>query len=94
MTAESNKYKEENDAFAAFCQECLVREIGAELRANQVLASYKDWSRYNTTKKIMPRAAILQKMTETYGVPIEAGGKVFVGVRLAGEEDVSGNLIS
>jgi P4 family phage/plasmid primase-like protien len=93
VTAASNKYKEENDAFAAFCQECLIREVGAEIRATEVLTRYKEWSRYNTSKKVMSRPAILQKMTEIYGVPIEVGGKVYAGVRLAIEgEDISGNV--
>jgi len=94
VTAASNKYKEENDAFAAFCQDCLIREVGAEIRATEVLARYKEWSRYNTSKKVMSRPAILQKMTEIYGVPIEVGGKVYAGVRLVIDgEDISGNIV-
>jgi hypothetical protein len=59
-----------------------------------VLASYKEWSRYNATKKGMSRSAILLKMAEIYGAPIEAGGKLFAGVRLAMDcDDVSGNVL-
>jgi putative DNA primase/helicase len=93
VTAASNKYKEENDAFAAFCQECLVREVGAELRANDALIQYKEWCRFNPGKKQLQKKDLLQKLGEVYGAPIE-GGKVFTGIRIAMEgEDVSGNVI-
>jgi phage/plasmid-associated DNA primase len=93
VTAASNKYKEENDAFAAFCQECLVKEVGTEVKANDVLVRYKEWMRFNPGKKVMQKPAIIQKMAELYGQPIDAGGKVFAGVRLSIEgEDISGNF--
>ena len=93
VTAASNKYKEENDAFAAFSQDCLIREVGGEVRANDVLIRYKEWARFNPGKKTMQKPAILLKMAEIYGSPIE-GGKVFAGVRIAEEgEDISGNIV-
>ena len=93
VTEASNKYKEENDAFAAFAQDSLVREVGAELRASDMLVRYKEWMRYNPGKKTMQKPALLLKMAEIYGVPIE-GGKVFAGVRLALDgEDLSGNTL-
>lgn len=92
VVAASKKYKEENDAFAAFCQECLVREVGAELRENEVLIRHKEWMKYNPGKKVMTKSVIIQKLSDMYGAPL--AGKVFVGVRLAeGEEDISGNII-
>jgi P4 family phage/plasmid primase-like protien len=92
VASASKKYKEENDAFAAFCQDCLVKEAGAELRANDLLVRYKEWNKYNPGKKVMPKPALLQKMSDTYG-SIE-GGKVFMGVRIVEEgEDISGNYI-
>jgi putative DNA primase/helicase len=92
VASASKKYKEENDAFAAFCQDCLVKEAGAELRANDLLVRYKEWNKYNPGKKVMPKPALLQKMSDTYG-SIE-GGKVFVGVRIVEEgEDISGNYV-
>jgi P4 family phage/plasmid primase-like protien len=94
VTAASNKYKEENDAFAAFCQECLVKEVGAEVRVNDILIRYKEWMRFNPGKKVMQKPAVIQKMAEIYGQPIDVGGKVFAGVRLAIEgEDISGNMM-
>jgi len=94
VTAASNKYKEENDAFASFCQDCLMREVGAETKANDILIRYKEWSRYNPGKKPMQKPAVLLKMAELYGQPIEAGGRMFVGVRIVEEgEDISGNLV-
>ena len=88
----SDKYKEDNDSFAAFCQDCLIREAGAEVRPHAILTRYKDWTRYNPGKKQMQKPAILLKMAEIYGQPIE-GGKLYVGVRIAEEgEDISGNL--
>jgi len=94
VTAASNKYKEENDAFAAFCQECLVKEVGAEVKANDVLVRYKEWMRFNPGKKVMQKPAIIQKMAELYGQPIDTTGRIFAGVRLAVEgEDISGNMM-
>ena len=95
VTAASNKYKEENDAFAAFCQECLIREVGAETRANDVLMRYKDWVKFNPGKKQLQRKDLLLKIGEIYGAPVDGAGKIFVGVRIAEEgEDVSGNVIA
>ena len=92
VTSASDKYKEENDSFAAFAQECLIREVGAEVRANDLLIRYKDWCKYNPGKKVLQRPAVVQKMTEIYGKPIDPAGRVFGGVRLAEEgEDISGN---
>jgi len=94
VTSASNKYKEENDSFAAFAQECLVKEVGAEVKANDVLARYKDWCKYNPGKKIMGKPLVITKMAEVYGKPIDPAGRIFAGVRMAEEgEDVSGNLI-
>ena len=93
VASASKKYKEENDAFAAFNQECLIKEAGAELRTNDVLLRYKEWRKYNPGKKEMAKPALLQKLTDTFGAPIE-GGKVYVGVRIVEEgEDISGNII-
>ena len=93
VVAASNKYKEENDSVAAFCQDCLIKEVGAEVRANDILIRYKEWTRFNPGKKQMQKPALLIKLAELYGQPIE-GGKMFVGVRIAEEgEDISGNLV-
>ncbi len=90
----SMKYKEENDSFAAFCQETLVKEAGAEVRANDLMTRYKEWGRYNPGKKVLQRPAVLAKMAELYGKPIDAAGRVFGGVRLSEEgEDLSGNAV-
>ena len=92
VASASKKYKEENDAFAAFCQDCLIKEVGAEIRANELLVRYKEWNKYNPGKKVMTKPALLQKMSDTYG-SIE-GGKVFLGVRLVEDgEDISGNYM-
>jgi len=93
VTSASNKYKEENDSFASFCQDCLVKEVGAEARANDILIRYKEWIRFNPGKKAMLKGPILQKLNELYGQPLDMGGKVYAGVRIAEEgEDVSGNI--
>jgi P4 family phage/plasmid primase-like protien len=95
VTAASDRYKEENDSFVSFAQECLVREIGAETKIADVLARYKDWHRFNPGKKQMQKPAIVQKMTELYGKPIDSLGRTFAGVRMAIEgEDVSGNYVN
>ncbi len=94
VMAASDKYKEENDAFAAFAQECLVKEDGAETRANDVLVRWKDWKKYNPGFKDLQKKDLLAKMTEMYGKPIDPAGKVYMGVRIAEEgEDISGNYI-
>jgi len=96
VTAASTKYKEENDAFASFAQDCLVREIGAEIKTRDILQRFKEWTKYNPGRKVLQTSAILQKMTELYGKPVDAAGKVYAGVRLAleDEEDISGNTVS
>jgi P4 family phage/plasmid primase-like protien len=94
VTAASMKYKEENDSFAAFCQECLIKEAGAEVKANDVLGRYKEWCRFNPGKKVLQRSAIISKMSELYGKPVDAAGRIFAGIRLAEEgEDLSGNAV-
>lgn len=91
----SNKYKEENDAFAAFCQDCVVRETGTETKANDILSRYKEWTRFNAGKKIMQKKDILLRLTEVYGKPVDAAGKTYAGFRLAyDDEDISGNVIA
>jgi putative DNA primase/helicase len=94
VTAESKKYKEENDSFAAFCQECLIKEVGAEVRANDILVRYKEWCRFNPGQKALQKPAIIAKIIELYGKPIDAAGRIFSGVRIAEEgEDISGNIV-
>ncbi len=88
----SRKYKEDNDAFAAFQQDCLVREDGAEVRINDILSRYKDWLRFNPGKKVLQKKDILHKMEEIYGKSIDDAGKIFAGVRIAEEEE--GSMIS
>jgi len=91
----SNKYKEENDAFAAFCQDCIVRETGVETKARDVLGRYKEWTKFNAGKKVMQNKDILLRLTEVYGKPVDAAGKIFAGFRMAfDDEDISGNVIS
>ena len=85
VSAASNKYKEENDVFAAFCQECMVREVGAEVQANDIMVRYKEWMRYNPGKKVMTKVAVLAKMSDVYGAPVDPAGKIYAGVRIADE---------
>ena len=85
VAAASNKYKEENDVFAAFSQECLVREVGAEMSGVDVMVRYKEWMRYNPGKKCMTKVAMLAKMSDVYGAPVDPAGKIYAGVRIADE---------
>ena len=95
VVAASNKYKEENDAFAAFCQECIVKETGSEVKVKDILARHKEWSKFNPGKKVMRKEDILTRLTEIYGKPVDAAGKTYAGFRVAYEdEDVSGNVIA
>jgi len=93
VSSASDRYKEENDSFAAFCQECLVRELGAELSTNAALGRYKEWSKFAPAAKQITRKDMITRLTELYGKPVDAAGKMFAGVRLAMEdEDVSGGV--
>lgn len=93
VTAASKKYKEDNDAFSAFCKECIVKEAGEELRVNEVVSRYKEWTKYNVGKKMLTKPVIIQKLGEMFGAAIQ-GGSIFPGARLAfGEEDISGNFV-
>jgi P4 family phage/plasmid primase-like protien len=94
VTAASNQYKEENDAFIAFTKGCLMREVGAELSGTDAFVAYKEWSRVASAKKVLGKKEFTAKMIETYGKPIDSAGKMFTGVRIMMEgEDVSGNLV-
>ena len=93
VLAASNKYKEDNDVFAAFSNECIVKEIGCELKVSQLLKRYTDWSKFNPGKKILNKDEIKVRLTEQFGTPIE--GRIYMGIRLTLEdEDASGNLVS
>ena len=95
VLAASNKYKEDNDAFAAFAQERLIREIGAEVKAMEIMTVYAQWSKYNPGKKILKKQDLLQRMSDVYGKPVDSAGRMYAGVRIVDEgEDISGNIIS
>jgi len=94
VLAASNKYKEDNDAFAAFAQECLIREIGAEVKASEVMTEYTRWTKYNAGKKILKKGDVLQRMSEVYGKPVDSAGRMYAGVRIVNDgEDISGNVL-
>jgi P4 family phage/plasmid primase-like protien len=94
VTSASDRYKEENDLFAAFAQDCMVREVGAEARLMDVMGRYKIWTTYNPGKKTLQKKDIIQRMTALYGNPIDGQGKVYGGVRILEEgEDLSGNTL-
>ena len=95
VTAASMQYKEENDSFAAFCQDCIVRETGTETKVRDIMSRYKEWTKFNVGKKVMQTKDILTRLTEVYGKPVDAAGKVYAGFRLSyDDEDVSGNGIT
>jgi P4 family phage/plasmid primase-like protien len=95
VLAASNKYKEDNDAFAAFAQERLIREVGAEVKAMEIMTAYSQWCKYNPGKKVLKKQDLLQRMSDVYGKPVDAAGRMYAGVRLVDDgEDISGNIIS
>jgi putative DNA primase/helicase len=95
VTAASMQYKEENDSFAAFCQDCIVRETGTETKVRDIMGRYKEWTKFNVGKKVMQTKDILTRLTEVYGKPVDAAGKVYAGFRLSyDDEDISGNGIT
>jgi phage/plasmid-associated DNA primase len=86
-------YRETNDSFSAFCSDTLIKEMGAELRVGDLMIAYKNWCKFNPTKKAMQRKEIMERMKAVYGSPVD--GKVYAGVRIAEEgEDMSGNFVS
>jgi P4 family phage/plasmid primase-like protien len=87
VASASNKYKEENDTFAAFATDCLVREVGAELRVNDVVGRYNEWKRFNPTKKVLNKKEIMQRLSALYGEPVDGAGKVYSGVRILMEDE-------
>jgi P4 family phage/plasmid primase-like protien len=90
VSAASDRYKEDNDSFAAFAMDCLVREVGAEVRLNEVLTRYGEWKRYNQTKKVLNKKEITQRMSALYGAPVDGAGKVYGGVRILMEDEEVG----
>lgn len=95
VLAASNKYKEDNDAFAAFAQERLIREVGAEVKAMEIMTAYTQWAKYNPAKKILKKSDLLQRMSDIYGKPVDQAGRMYAGVRIVEEgEDTSGNVLS
>jgi P4 family phage/plasmid primase-like protien len=99
VTAASNKYKEENDTFVAFCKDCLLRQVGQEANIDDIFSRYNDWfgttiGTYAPGKKKFQKKDLQVKMQETYGKPVDRAGKVFAGIQIAYEgDDVSGNYI-
>lgn len=81
VTAESDNYKAENDAFTGFVTEHLVRDVGGEVAKRAVWKRYADWLKYNPAKKKLTSAAVYQKMQELFGAPID--DKKYAGVKLA-----------
>jgi len=89
VTAATLNYREQNDPFLYFCQDCLVKETGTSVRYNYILMRYKEWSKYNPGKKILGKREILDKLKEHYGGALDEEGELLAGVRLAEEgEDV------
>lgn len=72
-------------AMSAFCAECIVKELGAELKIHDLFTAHKNWSKFNTGKKVVTKSQIIQYMTDTYGKPVDTAGKVWGGVRLNDE---------
>jgi len=54
------------ETFDLFCAECIVEELGAEMRATDMMIRYKEWLRYNPGKKVMTKAVMLKMADEKY----------------------------
>ena len=97
VTQESNNYKSNNDSFANYMQERLVKDSGGTLKEKELLKDYKNWLAGEPDKKALAAVDIRRKMIEKYGKPIldkKDGKEAYRGVRIAIEgEDVSGNFI-
>ena len=97
VTQESNNYKSNNDSFANYMQERLVKDSGGTLKEKDLLKDYKNWLAGEPDKKALTPTDVRRKMIEKYGKPIldkKDGKEAYRGVRIAIEgEDVSGNFI-
>lgn len=94
VVAASNKYKEENDMFAAFFAESFVKETGAgPIAAKEVRAIFRDWKKALGRQCDLKDAQILERMKTICGSG--STEKEFWGVRVVEEsEDLSGNIIT
>ena len=99
VTAASDKYKEENDIAARFARECIVRELGAELKGGDIYKRYLEWAKINGLVPLkggggvptIKRDVILARMGDIFGKPTAA--LLFAGVRFVDdEEDASGGF--
>ena len=94
---ESNIYKSNNDSFAKFMQERLIKDVGAQTKEKDILKEYKTWLSQEPDMKALTPIDVRRKMIEKYGKPItdkKDGKDYYRGVRIAIDgEDVSGNFI-
>jgi len=83
----NNDPEQKKEELTEFSKECLVREVGAEVKVRDVIVMYKQWVKQNPGHKILQKSVIIQNMAKIYGALIDAAGKVFKGVRLIIEDE-------
>ena len=67
---ESNIYKSNNDSFAKFMQERLIKDVGAQTKEKDILKEYKTWLSQEPDMKALTPIDVRRKMIEKYGKPI------------------------
>ena len=65
---------------AAFCGDCIVKEMDAEVWVNDLLCAYKEWAKPRG-HTIFSKHYTLKFLTANFGEPI-SGGRVYSGIRL------------
>lgn len=72
---------------SAFCAECIVKELGAEIKLYDLLTVYKKWFKFNRDRKTLTRSQLIHKMTDIYGKPVDTEGRVWGGVRFREDDE-------
>jgi P4 family phage/plasmid primase-like protien len=90
----SNKYKEDNDQFQMFFNECFVRDpAAAPVQAKEVRIIFRDWKRSQGKMCDLKEPAIMERMKVACGSG--STEKEFYGIRVAEDaEDLSGAFTS
>ena len=93
VSAASNKYKEENDMFQTFFNECFVKDIPtATVAAKEVRQIFRNWKKNQGKSCDLKDHQVLERMKIACGSG--STEKDFYGIRVAEDaEDLSGALI-
>lgn len=77
----------QESAASAFCAEHIVKELGGEVKFQDLLIRYKGWSKFNSGKQTLTKPQLIQYMTSTFGEPVDTAGRIWGGVRLKEDDE-------